>query len=36
MWYLTWFLGLLLSCAFTIIMVLWLENHDDKPLDSPQ
>lgn len=36
MWYLTWILGLLFACSMTVILLLWLENHDNKPLDPPE
>lgn len=29
MWYLTWILGLLLVCAFSIINALWLEHTEN-------
>lgn len=28
MWYFTWFLGVLLACAFGIVNVMWLESEN--------
>ena len=36
MWYFTWILGLLLACAFGIIIALWLEHTEnmDRQIDE--
>ncbi|MEW9809716.1 MAG: cytochrome bd-I oxidase subunit CydX [Candidatus Symbiodolus clandestinus] len=33
MWYFIWLLGVLLACVLAIVVLLWLENHNDRPLD---